>query len=231
MWYINGFDEMVVSEIWWVKCWLIGVCLRQGWTLSHPHRWSACEGQIVWFLESSFCVCRASHLALTFHSCLFSSRASLANCRLNLALVYFEKAVDNVIANKGDSTSELVSLYQEIAQIEQLRRNHEQAIQYLHQVGGLAEVQARRLCLAAGLVPRREERDGIDLPPDPHKRPSSNSGQGTQAYGGPVCCVTWFNTAFPLLASLTSVCARKRELREKARGATEFTSLTNAKGF
>lgn len=60
-------------------------------------------------------------------------RASLANCRLNLALVYFEKAVDNVIANKGDSTSELVSLYQEIAQIEQLRRNHEQAIQYLHQ--------------------------------------------------------------------------------------------------
>ncbi|DAA17866.1 TPA: tetratricopeptide repeat domain 23-like [Bos taurus] len=59
--------------------------------------------------------------------------ASLANCRLNLALVYFEKAVDNVIANKGDSTSELVSLYQEIAQIEQLRRNHEQAIQYLHQ--------------------------------------------------------------------------------------------------
>ena len=122
---------MVVSEIWWVKYWLIGVCLRQGWTWSHPHRWSACEGQIVWFLESSFCVCRASHLALTFHSCLFSSRASLANCRLNLALVYFEKAVDNVIANKGDSTSELVSLYQEIAQIEQLRRNHEQAIQHV----------------------------------------------------------------------------------------------------
>ncbi|KAI4561360.1 hypothetical protein MJT46_012050 [Ovis ammon polii x Ovis aries] len=59
--------------------------------------------------------------------------ASLANCRLNLALVYFEKAVDNVIANKGDNTSDLVSLYQEIAQIEQLRRNHEQAIQYLHQ--------------------------------------------------------------------------------------------------
>lgn len=150
---------MVVSEIWWVKCWLIGVCLRQGWTLSHPHRWSACEGQIVWFLESSFCVCRASHLSLTFHPCPFSSRASLANCRLNLALVYFEKAVDNVIANKGDNTSDLVSLYQEIAQIEQLRRNHEQAIQYLHQVGGLAEVQARRLCLAAGLVLRREEQE------------------------------------------------------------------------
>ncbi|KAF4024465.1 hypothetical protein G4228_016424 [Cervus hanglu yarkandensis] len=60
-------------------------------------------------------------------------RASLANCRLNLALIYFEKVVDNVIANKGDNTSDLVSLYQEMAQIEQLRRNHEHAIQYLHQ--------------------------------------------------------------------------------------------------
>lgn len=100
----------------------------------------------------------------------------MANCRLNLALIYFEKVVDNVIANKGDNTSDLVSLYQEMAQIEQLRRNHEHAIQYLHQVGGLAEVQARRLCLTAGLVPRREERGGINFPPDPHKRPSSNSG-------------------------------------------------------
>ena len=26
---------MVVSEIWWVKCWLIGVCLQQGWTSGH----------------------------------------------------------------------------------------------------------------------------------------------------------------------------------------------------
>ncbi|OWK02348.1 hypothetical protein Celaphus_00018070, partial [Cervus elaphus hippelaphus] len=60
--------------------------------------------------------------------------ASLANCRLNLALIYFEKVVDNVIANKGDNTSDLVSLYQEMAQIEQLRRNHEHAIQYLHQI-------------------------------------------------------------------------------------------------
>nr|XP_019784730.1 tetratricopeptide repeat protein 23-like [Tursiops truncatus] len=60
-------------------------------------------------------------------------RASLANRRLNLALAYFEKAVDNVIAAKGDRTSDLVGLYEEIAQIEQLRRNHDQAIQYLQQ--------------------------------------------------------------------------------------------------
>ncbi|XP_067586601.1 tetratricopeptide repeat protein 23-like [Pseudorca crassidens] len=60
-------------------------------------------------------------------------RASLANRRLNLALAYFEKAVDNVIAAKGVRTSDLVGLYEEIAQIEQLRRNHDQAIQYLQQ--------------------------------------------------------------------------------------------------
>ncbi|KAB1281487.1 Tetratricopeptide repeat protein 23-like [Camelus dromedarius] len=64
-------------------------------------------------------------------------RASLVNRRLNLALAYFEKAVGNVIAAKGDRTSDLVILYEEIAQIEQLRRNHEQAIQYLQQVSGL----------------------------------------------------------------------------------------------
>ncbi|XP_039104178.1 tetratricopeptide repeat protein 23-like isoform X1 [Hyaena hyaena] len=60
-------------------------------------------------------------------------RASLAVHRLNLALAYFEKAIGNVIAVKGDRASDLVSLYEEIAQIEQLRRNHDQAIQYLQQ--------------------------------------------------------------------------------------------------
>ncbi|XP_061045169.1 LOW QUALITY PROTEIN: tetratricopeptide repeat protein 23-like [Eubalaena glacialis] len=61
-------------------------------------------------------------------------RASLANRRLNLALAYFEKAIDNVIAAKGDRTSDLVGLYEEIAQIERPRRNHDQAVQYLQQM-------------------------------------------------------------------------------------------------
>ncbi|XP_009447592.2 tetratricopeptide repeat protein 23-like isoform X3 [Pan troglodytes] len=60
-------------------------------------------------------------------------RASLAIHRLNLALAYFEKAIGDVIAAKGDRTSDLISLYEEAAQIEQLRRNHNQAIQYLQQ--------------------------------------------------------------------------------------------------
>uniref|UniRef100_A0A8C7AAU7 Tetratricopeptide repeat domain 23 like n=1 Tax=Neovison vison TaxID=452646 RepID=A0A8C7AAU7_NEOVI len=60
-------------------------------------------------------------------------RASLAIHRLNLALAYFEKAIGNVIAAEGSRTLDLVSLYEEIAQIEQLRRNHDRAIQYLQQ--------------------------------------------------------------------------------------------------
>ncbi|XP_036701971.1 tetratricopeptide repeat protein 23-like [Balaenoptera musculus] len=67
-------------------------------------------------------------------------RAPLANRRLNLALAYFEKAIDNVIAAKGDRTSDLVGLYEEIAQIKQLRRNHDQAVQYLQ--------QARSICVS-----------------------------------------------------------------------------------
>lgn len=58
--------------------------------------------------------------------------------RLNLALAYFEKAIGNVIAAEGSRTLDLVSLYEEIAQIEQLRRNHDRAIQYLQQVSKLA---------------------------------------------------------------------------------------------
>lgn len=77
--------------------------------------------------------------------------------RLNLALAYFEKAVGNIIATKGDRTSDLVTLYEEMAQIEQLRRNHDQAIQYLQQVGRLAGAPVRWLCLATGPVPRARE--------------------------------------------------------------------------
>ncbi|XP_034512916.1 tetratricopeptide repeat protein 23-like isoform X2 [Ailuropoda melanoleuca] len=77
------------------------------------------------------CVCKSqvSEKDLT----VALGRASLAIHRLNLALAYFEKAVGDVIATKGDRTLDLVSLYEEIAQIEQLRRNHDGAIQYLQQ--------------------------------------------------------------------------------------------------
>lgn len=106
---------------------------------------------------SSFCVCKTRGLPVTFHLRPFSCRASLAIQRLNLALVYFEKAINSIIAAKGARTSDLVPLYTEVAQIEQLRRNHHQAIQYLQQVGGLAGAPTRWPRLASGPVPRARE--------------------------------------------------------------------------
>lgn len=105
-----------------------------------------------------FVFAKPSDLSDSWPSFLFVSwRASLAIHRLNLALAYFEKAIDNVIAAKGDGTPDLISLYQEVAQIEQLRRNHDQAIQYLKQVSelSLAGVQvvypkATEACVSQG---------------------------------------------------------------------------------
>ncbi|KAM9253874.1 tetratricopeptide repeat protein 23-like [Dugong dugon] len=101
-------------------------------------------------------------------------RASLAIQRLNLALAYFEKAIDTVIAAKGEKTSDLISLYQEIAQIEQLRRNHQQAIQYLQQaysicVSVFTEVSPRTaeasalLAKAYAMSGEAQHRDAVEL--------------------------------------------------------------------
>nr|XP_023401178.1 tetratricopeptide repeat protein 23-like [Loxodonta africana] len=101
-------------------------------------------------------------------------RASLAIQRLNLALAYFEKAIGNVIASKGEKTSDLISLYEEVAQIEQLRRNHEQAIQYLQQaysicVSVFTEVSPRTaeasalLAKAYAMSGEAQRRDAVEL--------------------------------------------------------------------
>ncbi|XP_020851209.1 tetratricopeptide repeat protein 23-like isoform X2 [Phascolarctos cinereus] len=68
-------------------------------------------------------------------------RAALQLHRLNLSVNYFEKAITHVISSKGDSTSELISLYQEAAQVEQLRKNHDRAIEHL--------LQAHSICVAS----------------------------------------------------------------------------------
>ncbi|XP_012662556.2 tetratricopeptide repeat protein 23-like [Otolemur garnettii] len=82
------------------------------------------------FHQGGICGLQVSEKDLT----IALGRASLAIHRLNLALAYFKKAIGDVVAAKGDRTPDLISLYEEIAQIEQLRRNHDQAIQYLHQM-------------------------------------------------------------------------------------------------
>ncbi|KAM9095250.1 tetratricopeptide repeat protein 23-like [Sarcophilus harrisii] len=67
--------------------------------------------------------------------------AALQLHRLNLSVNYFEKAITHVISSKGDSASELISLYQEAAQVEQLRKNHDRAIEHL--------LQAHSICVAS----------------------------------------------------------------------------------
>ncbi|XP_006875454.1 PREDICTED: tetratricopeptide repeat protein 23-like [Chrysochloris asiatica] len=101
-------------------------------------------------------------------------RASVAIRRLNLGLAYFEKAIGNVIAAKGEKTIDLISLYEETAQIEQLRRNHKQAIQYLQQaysicVSTFTEVSPRTaeasalLAKAYAMSRDVQHRDAVEL--------------------------------------------------------------------
>ncbi|KAM6224378.1 tetratricopeptide repeat protein 23-like [Rhynchocyon petersi] len=103
-----------------------------------------------------------------------SKGASLAVQSLSLSLVYFEKAIAGVIATKGEKTSELISLYEEIAQIEQLRRNHGQAIQYLQQAYAICvhvftEVSPRTaeasalLAKAYAMSRESKHRDAVEL--------------------------------------------------------------------
>ncbi|XP_031216203.1 tetratricopeptide repeat protein 23-like isoform X3 [Mastomys coucha] len=101
-------------------------------------------------------------------------RASLAMHRMNLALAYFEKAICGVILAKGHDTSDLIGLYEEIAQIEQLRKNHEQAIQYLQQaysicVSSFSEVSPQTaeasalLAKAYALSGESQHRDAVEI--------------------------------------------------------------------
>nr|XP_048285443.1 tetratricopeptide repeat protein 23-like isoform X2 [Myodes glareolus] len=101
-------------------------------------------------------------------------RASLAMHRMNLALAYFEKAIGNVIIAKGHGTSDLISLYEEVAQIEQLRKNHEQAIQYLQQaysicVSSFSEISPQTaeasalLAKAYAMSGESQHRDAVEI--------------------------------------------------------------------
>ncbi|XP_042311770.1 tetratricopeptide repeat protein 23-like isoform X5 [Sceloporus undulatus] len=60
-------------------------------------------------------------------------RASLQNNKLELAARYFEKAIEATISSGGETAPELISLYQEMAEMEQIKKNHEKAIRCLLQ--------------------------------------------------------------------------------------------------
>uniref|UniRef100_A0A8C8RQ87 Tetratricopeptide repeat domain 23 like n=1 Tax=Pelusios castaneus TaxID=367368 RepID=A0A8C8RQ87_9SAUR len=67
-------------------------------------------------------------------------RVCLQQNKLDSATSYFEKAIYAIISVEGDMAPELINLYQKIAQSEQLKKNHEQAIGYL--------LQAHSICVA-----------------------------------------------------------------------------------
>ncbi|XP_052015672.1 tetratricopeptide repeat protein 23-like isoform X1 [Apodemus sylvaticus] len=120
--------------------------------------------------NGSICGIQVSEKDLT----IALGRASLAMHRMNLALAYFEKAICGVILAKGHDTSDLISLYEEIAQIEQLRKNHEQAIQYLQQaysisVASFSEVSPQTaeasalLAKAYAMSGESQHRDAVEV--------------------------------------------------------------------
>uniref|UniRef100_A0A8B9PNQ4 Tetratricopeptide repeat domain 23 like n=1 Tax=Apteryx owenii TaxID=8824 RepID=A0A8B9PNQ4_APTOW len=61
-------------------------------------------------------------------------RTCLQQNKLEAATVYFEKAANAVISSEGNTAPELIQLYEEVAQTEQLKKNCDRAISYLLQV-------------------------------------------------------------------------------------------------
>nr|XP_033788944.1 tetratricopeptide repeat protein 23-like isoform X2 [Geotrypetes seraphini] len=65
-------------------------------------------------------------------------RACLLQNKLTLAIEYFEKAINYIISENGDTVTELINLYQDIAKAEQLRKMPEKAIEHLLQAHSIA---------------------------------------------------------------------------------------------
>ncbi|XP_019373525.1 PREDICTED: tetratricopeptide repeat protein 23-like [Gavialis gangeticus] len=76
-------------------------------------------------------------------------RTCLQQNKLGFATGYFEKAVTAVTSAEGDMAPELISLYQEIAQMEQLKENHEKAIGYLLKAHSICVALHRELSIEA----------------------------------------------------------------------------------
>nr|XP_008114334.1 PREDICTED: tetratricopeptide repeat protein 23-like [Anolis carolinensis] len=58
-------------------------------------------------------------------------RASLQRNNLELAARYFERTIETTISAGGEMSPELIDIYQEMAKVKQIQKNHEEAIMYL----------------------------------------------------------------------------------------------------
>ncbi|XP_063151823.1 tetratricopeptide repeat protein 23-like [Candoia aspera] len=94
-------------------------------------------------------------------------RASLQKNELDLASKYFEKAVHILISAEGDLAPELISLYQEIAKIKQMKKIYEKSISYVLQAYSVSlavyqkfspEVGSAALFLGKAYAATREEK-------------------------------------------------------------------------
>ncbi|KAJ7335065.1 hypothetical protein JRQ81_013006 [Phrynocephalus forsythii] len=65
-------------------------------------------------------------------------RASLQNQRFELAARHFEKAINTIRSAEGEIAPELINLYQQMAQIEQAKKNYEKSIEHLLQAHSIS---------------------------------------------------------------------------------------------
>ncbi|XP_020651368.3 tetratricopeptide repeat protein 23-like [Pogona vitticeps] len=65
-------------------------------------------------------------------------RANLQNKKLELAVKHFEKAINATVSAEGEIAPELINLYQEVAQIEQAKKNYHKSIGHLLQAHSIS---------------------------------------------------------------------------------------------
>lgn len=66
-------------------------------------------------------------------------RACLLQKKCSSAMIYFERSAELVVSCEGDSSSELIAIYRDMAKTEQKRKKHDQAIQHLLQAHSICQ--------------------------------------------------------------------------------------------
>ncbi|KAG8456737.1 hypothetical protein GDO86_002500, partial [Hymenochirus boettgeri] len=76
-------------------------------------------------------------------------RACLQQNKPSSAVNYFQQVRDSIISSKGDSSSELISIYQEMAKAEHARKKPDSAIEHLLQAHSISQANYKNLSIEA----------------------------------------------------------------------------------
>ncbi|KAM4707184.1 tetratricopeptide repeat protein 23-like [Discoglossus pictus] len=76
-------------------------------------------------------------------------KACLQQNKLSLATNYFDQAVNLITSSEGDSSPELIHLYQDMAKTEQMRKKHDRAIEHLLQAHSICQTTYTNLSIQA----------------------------------------------------------------------------------